>query len=429
MTYKRHHIAIDYINILMQFIIAYLTMTVILYPLDSRSMLHTLVLLPAPYVSYWIRKYTRHIWSFTLLHLILAAIYLLPNRNLNYVIVYAIYLVMLTSLSYSMKHKLQDRTNTTPFFILYIILIYTSCNLMNFKSLLPLCFWLAISYALLFALNMYLLNLDRFVRNHEHIVNVPFGQIKNVNHILNAFLYCLFMLSMLSFSRLPFGNLLTILGKLLIKVLRSILTLLTRRRPGEVEWTEEEPLPSPEGLPQAEPSRLMEILSAIFQWTIIIALIIGAIALIFYAIYRIYQHFYLKGEEAIIDEVHFLSPFDKKEKMKHKPKPSTLHFHLPGKSNNIAIRRHFANAVLTNAGPELKHLESLTPSQLSEYVVGQEQDNSSEEKDRLLVTNCYEKARYSDQICTREEVQFLKKIIKKKNHKLGDSSGHKNATN
>jgi hypothetical protein len=234
---------------------------------------------------------------------------------------------------------------------------------------------------------------------------------------------------MLCFSRLPLGNLLTVLSALMIKVLKLFLTWLFKRRQEDVEWTEEEPTPSLEGLHHTGSSRLMEILSAIFQWLITIVFIIGVAALIFYLIYRIYQHFYSKGEEVIKDEVHFLSPFDKKEKLKQKSKPLQLNFHLLGKSNNITIRRHFAKAVLANAGSNPRHLERLTPSQLSEYVVGQEQEYSSEANDRILVTNCYEKARYSNQTCSREEVQLIKRIVKKKPYKKNVSSGHINSTN
>lgn len=417
MTYKRHQIAIDYINILMQFLIAYLTMTLVLYPFDTNSPLLTLALLPAPYISYWIKRYTRRIWSFTLLHLILAAIYLLSNRLLYYVIVNALYLLVLTAYSYYSKHKLQDRTNSSPFLLAYILMIYATCHLINYEQLLPLCFWLAISYALLYILNMYLLNLDRFINNHEHIVNIPFGQIKNINHILTAFLCFLFLLAMLCFSRLPLGNLLAILGTLLINVLRFLLSRLIRPIPDEAASFEEEELSSTEGLPRGESSRLIEILAAILQWMITIAMIIGVVALILYTIYRIYQHFYIKEDSVIKDEVQFISPFDKKEKIKMEPKPFHPIFHLPGKSNNIAIRRHFAKAVLANAGPKKKLLENLTPFQLSEYVVGPKDDITSEEKERLLVTNCYEKARYSNQMCTREEVQYIKRISKRRGSK------------
>lgn len=414
MTYRRHQVAIDYINILMQFIIAYLTMALLLYPFDTKSPLLTLALLPAPYISYWIKRYTRHIWSFTLLHLILAAIYLLSNRLFYYVIVNAFYLVVLAAYSYYSKHKLQDRANSSPFLLVYILMIYATCHLIKYEKLLPLCFWLAVSFTLLYILNMYLLNLDRFVRNHEHIVNVPFDQIKNINHILTAFLCFLFLLSMVCFSRLPHENLLAILGTLLINVLRFLLSRLNRPIPDEAVSFEEEELPSPEELPHGVPSKLIQILASILQWTITIAVIICAVVLILYTIYRIYQHFYRKEEDIIKDEVHFISPFDKKEKLRKEPKPFHLIFHLPGKSNNIVIRRHFAKAVLANAGPERKLLDSLTPSELSEYVVGQKDDQSSDEMERILVTNCYEKARYSNQVCTREEVQYIRKIAKRR---------------
>lgn len=413
MTYKRHQIAIDYVNILMQFLIAYLTMTVILYPFDDQSPLHILVLLPAPYLSYFIRKYTRHIWSFAVLHLILAAGYLLTTDNTYYIMMNGIYLLALASISYYSKQRLQDRTNTSLFLIMFFIFIYASCYQLDFKELLPLSFWLAISYALLYILNMYLLNLDRFVRNHEHLVNVPFRQIKNSNHILTAFLCCLFFLTMLSFSRLPFGTVLAFFGSLLIKALRFLITWLSRQKPEETEWIEEEPEPSQQEMPITEPSRFMEILSVILQWMIAIALIIGAVALILYTIYRIYQHFYRKGEEAIKDEVEFLSPFEKKEKLKQKR--VKLGFHLLGKSNNTAIRKHFAKAVLANAGAEPKLSESLTPYELSEYAIQSRDENpSSEEEDRKLITGCYEKARYSNEVCTREEVRLVKKMLKGK---------------
>ncbi len=411
MTYRRHQMAIDYVNILMQLLMVYLAMTVVLYPFDSESPLHTLVILPAPYISYFIRRYTRHIWSFALLHLILAAIYVLPTKNIYYITIFAFYLLVLTGSSYYIKQRLQDRNNTSIFLLVYFILIYVLCHLLEFKELLSLCFWLATTFVLLFLLNMYLLNLDRFVRNHDHMVNVPFRQIKNTNHILIVFLCCLFLLSMLSFSRLPLGNLLAILGALLIKALRLFLIWLSRRRPPKSEPIAEELDYSWNKLHHAESSRLMEILSMIFQWLITIALIIGAVALILYTIYRIYRHFYMKGEDALQDEVKFISPFEKKEKLKKKP--TKIDFNMFGRSNNIAIRRHFAKAVVANAGPELKLLKSLTPSELSEYAIDLRDDqSSSEEEDRKLITDCYEKARYSNEICSQADVRLIKKMLK-----------------
>ena len=410
MIYRKHQPAIDYINILMQFLIAYLTMTVILYLFDTKAPLRVLVVLPAPFLSYLIRRHTSHIWSFLLCHIVLAAVYLPFSRSIYYITAFVIYLLVLTSISYYIRHRKQDLKNTSLFLLLYFLFLYVSCYLVDFKELLPLCFALAVSYTMLYIINHYLLNLDRFVCNHAHIVNIPFRQIRNTNHILMAFLCCLLLLSMLCFSKLPFGSLLALLGSLLFRILRSLVTWLSRLKVPEEEWAEEQPEPSRTELPMAEPSRFMEILSAIFQWTITIALIIGTVILILYTIYKIYQHFYLKGEAAIKDEVEFLSPFERKEKLFRKQ--GKLNLHLFGRSNNGAIRKYFAKAVIANAGSEPQLSKSLTPSQLSEYAVLSGEYPSSEREDRMLVTSCYEKARYSNEACTREEVQQVKKLLK-----------------
>lgn len=58
--------------------------------------------------------------------------------------------------------------------------------------------------------------------------------------------------------------------------------------------------------------------------------------------------------------------------------------------------------------------KTLTPTQLSEYALtGIQPENSAAnmEKKKLL-TSYYEKARYSNQQCSKEEVETVKRIIK-----------------
>lgn len=410
MTYRRHQIAIDYINILMKYIIAYLTMTTALYLFDHSSPLYVLATLPAPLISYFIRRHSRHIWSFAILHLVLAALYLLTSDKVYYIVVFGIYLLLLTAISYYAKHKLQDRSNTSLFLLIYFVFIYTTCYWADLKELLPLCFLLAVIFTLLYILNMYLLNLDRFIHDHDHIANIPFRQIKNSNHILIAFLCCLSLLSMLIFSRISFDHAFAVLGMLMIQVLRFLFAWLSSRKPSEYEWTIERPSPLEPVV--KESSRFMEILSFLFQWAMTITMIIGALVLILYTIYKIYQHFYRKGEEIVKDEVEFLSPFMKKERLKQKQFKLDLHFF--GRSNNSAIRKYFAKAVAANTRPDQKIPKSMTPSQLSEVaILISEEKTLEEEEKRKLVTSYYEKARYSKEVCTKEEVQLVKKILKK----------------
>jgi hypothetical protein len=56
----------------------------------------------------------------------------------------------------------------------------------------------------------------------------------------------------------------------------------------------------------------------------------------------------------------------------------------------------------------------MTPSQLSEFaILTSEEKTSEEEEKRKLVTGYYEKARYSNEVCTKEEVQLVKKMLKR----------------
>ena len=80
------------------------------------------------------------------------------------------------------------------------------------------------------------------------------------------------------------------------------------------------------------------------------------------------------------------------------------------------IRKSFAKAVSVNTKGNKALSASLTPSQLSEYAIGQTRISSSlsaeEDRKKELLTSFYEKARYSDQECTRDEVKQVKEILK-----------------
>lgn len=416
MNIKLHHTFIDLINILLQFIIAYLLLSILQRFLDPASALHTLLLLPAPFISYAIKKYTRHFWSFMLLHLLLITLYALLVSNPFVKVLYITYLILLTITSYYNKHKAQYSHNTSIFYILFIFILYLGCQLLHMPDMQQLCFLLGLVYIMLFLLNMYLLNLDRFVQEHSHLTNAPFQQIKNSNNVLAAFLCGLFLLAMLLFSRLPLGSSLTALVKLLVRLISAFFSLFHSKEPDPVieEMPVPEETPMPDGLPAAEHSYLIELLSRIFEWLATIITIAGIVCLLLYAIYRIYKYFYLKSEEVIRDKVEFISPFIKSERLK-KVRKERLHT-IFGHSNNAIIRKYFFKAVSLSIDSHTELSKSLTPAQLSEYAIGKSGSKETaapeEEEKRQLLTTYYEKARYSNVECTKEEVQRVKNILK-----------------
>lgn len=419
MNIKRQQLIIDIINIIMRFIPAYLFIVILLNNLTSQSALHSLILLPAPILSYLIKKYTRHIWSFLVLHGIVLAIYLTVVSDIYLRTAIGIYMVILTLVAYYKKNKGKERENTPAELLVLFVMFYIACSLVGMKELLPLCFNLSIIYVLLFVVNMYLFNLEKFVYNHEGMNNIPFHQIRNSNNVLILFLSSLFLVFMLTFSLIPLDRFLSKLGKLLIRLLRYLISLLRSEEPEDIPEPEEEQM-AVEDFPINEPSRLMVIILDIFQWVAIILVIALFVALIVYTLYQIYQYFYLKSEDTTKDKIEFLSPFLRKERVKREHKKILRG--LFGRSNNAQIRKFFTQAVTANLTPDTKLDISLTPTQLSNFILPSPnkastpltgEDQTVEQINaKKQITKYYEKARYSNEECSKDEVQNLKKLLK-----------------
>ena len=416
MKYRRYDTAIDLINITMQFILFYLMITILLHFFDSNAALHALRFLPAPFLSYGIRKYTHHVWSFLLLHLILLALYWITANRIEILVAGMIYLTLLMILAYYEKHRSKEPANTSIYFLLLILALYLCCYFLKVPDLQQLCFLLGIIYFLLYMVSRYLLNLNKFIKDHAHIAGVPYQQIKGSNNVLASFLLGLILLAMLLFSLFPLGKAVLTVGNQFLRFIRYLFSFLPNSTPEEIQ---QPILPQPQEntmdqLPASDPSRFMELLAQVFQWIAIAALIAGAIFLVFYCVYRIYRYFYLKGEEAE-DSVEFISPFIKKERLKRDP--VSIFRTLLGKSNNELIRKQFVKAVTSHLGSGSKLSKNMTPTQLSEYAVGIGKPSDflapEEEKRKILLTEYYEKARYGKDDCTKEEVQLVKDITKR----------------
>jgi hypothetical protein len=205
-------------------------------------------------------------------------------------------------------------------------------------------------------------------------------------------------------------------------LIRFLISLIRFEEPEYIPEPEEEEQMTVEDYPIPEPSRLMEIIQEILQWVVTIFVITFIIALIMYTLYQIYQYFYLKSEEVMKDKIEFLSPFTQKERIKWER--GKMFRNVFGRSNNALIRKFFTQAVTANLKPDIKLDRSLTPSQLSNIILPipsdattpSAKDNQTMEHKikKKQITEYYEKARYSNEECSKDEVQFLKKLLKEK---------------
>ncbi len=415
MNIKRNQLIIDLINILMLFMLAYLFIAIALRSFMADSAIKTLFLLPAPFLSYAIRRSMKHIWSFLLLHAAVLTLYLSVAGHPLLTAAYGVYLVSVTIYAFYQKQRPAEHSSIPPYSVLVILFLYICSYFLHMPDMQRLSFLLAITYILLNVLSMYLSNLSRFARNHADIQNVPFQQIRNSNHVLVMFLCGLFFLAMLVFSYVPLGAIISYLGRMLQRILRMLLSLIHLSEPeASQETAPEDAAPPAYDIVPSESSWLMQLISEIFRWLATILIIAAAIALILYAIYRLYRYFYLKSEAVFQDEVEFISPYAKKE---HAPRKVRHSRHwLFGRSNNDTIRKIYAKSVAANSNGITKPSKSMTPDQLSRYALGRTGTDAraeeNEEGNSQLLTSHYEKARYSNEECTREEVRSVKELLK-----------------
>ena len=282
-----------------------------------------------------------------------------------------------------------------------------------------LSFWIlagAVLQILLYFYNKYLLQYLGFLEEVKNAADVPLGQISSSNSWLLAVFFLLATLLMTIICFLPLEHLLPSLITLFVDGFRAVLMLifwLLRIEESEGEAVEE---PSPADIHRdfgtEESSSFWILLGKIVFVVLLAAAVIGALALLIYLILLLVKTFYSKRTLAS-DRVEFLNPFDhdKKEKLSRGPRQE-LHFwnRLFGSSPEHRIRKAWYRMIKSHI---FDVPVQLAPSELSQDI-GR---NQTEQQSARELSSLYEKARYSGQACTKEEVDAAKQLagtLKKK---------------
>jgi hypothetical protein len=166
-----------------------------------------------------------------------------------------------------------------------------------------------------------------------------------------------------------------------------------------------------------EPSEFMIFLSEILYYAAVIVIITAIIILIIYSLYRLYRYFYQKKFSVSKEEkIEFISPFQKENTSIYENRKTSKRKFLAifTKTNNERIRKHYYKAIVNHAKSE-EVLPYLAPIQLSKYAFTSDnpilKETSDPDKESEL-TNLYEKARYSDEECSKTEVMSVKNLLK-----------------
>ncbi|MBH1939608.1 hypothetical protein I5677_01715 [Mobilitalea sibirica] len=408
MKLKLRMSVVDIIDMIQRFLIAYCIITIALYHIDNSAALYNLGLFPIPFLSYLIQKNSKHIWSFILLHCCILPFYVFTTFHPVAVTVFSFYIILTAIISFISKHHSFVRFNI--YLIAVFVLLYLILSGLKITYLAQFTLSLTILYTLLSIFNLYLQNLDKYFHSHATITNIPYQQIKSSNNILMLFLGGLFLIVMLVSYGLPLTNLLSRIGKFILRIILSPLRLLTGNETEPEETLEEE---TEQTLPlDTESSELLQFIFKIIEWLFILLVAVALIALFTYSVYKLYQYFYRKRVNDSMDRIEYLSPFIKKEATKKTPRK--FGFHLFGRSNNAVIRKHFFKAVSSSADASKKLQKNLTPTEITELMKlgGKGTDPAIMAEQRKLITAYYEKARYSNEECSKEEVKKIKEMLK-----------------
>jgi hypothetical protein len=321
---------------------------------------------------------------------------------------------------YGLAQRLKDenlrRKNSSPsllFLFLLLIVLNTQLQLIYLNTFL---FQMTLLFIVFYFINSYLINFEQYFSLQQETSNVPFRQIKAANHTFIIFFLGIALVCMVSFTKLPVGRFVSLLINGGLSFLRWIFSFIRSSDNNVLPLDEERPNYTMDDYDFEEPlttSPLMEYIQKILTVILAILTVAALIALLSYAVYKLYQAFYQDKRNLLRDNTEFLSPFDKREKLKRnvlhtRKRNSFLHWN---QTYSDKIRKAFYKAVLSNKTSSLPDI-SATPLELSEYILSVK----NLEKDVLknnaeVITYYYEKARYAKEECNKEDLLEFKKLI------------------
>lgn len=300
---------------------------------------------------------------------------------------------------YSMK-----RTTQEPFVPLdmgIILACYFAGFSVKSESATVIPFYAAVIYMAAFFVWYNIRNLNRFVSEHSRVKSFNTEQAVNVNSVLLAIFLLICGAVMFLMPRLHLQTVITGVFSGLWNVVLAAFHALNIQMPtggyekeqamqNKPESTDGE---MPEFFEMPEGNVVLDIIAAVFA-----VVIVGCMMILVIKALRDIRYKKSPGN----DVKEFIRPeFKKKEKtVRTEKKNSLLH-----PSNDMAVRGAYKSTIRGKLGKNQSIKQNCTPKEISSEVLGW----TNETKD---LTFLYEKARYSDEVITKDEVEKMQKSRK-----------------
>lgn len=300
---------------------------------------------------------------------------------------------------YSLK-----RTSQKPFVPLDMTILVV-CYLAGFsvksESATVIPFYCAVMYLIAFFIWYNISNLNRFVSENNKVKSFNTEQAVNVNSVMLVIFMLVCVAVMLIVPRLHLQSAITAVLLGIWKVLLAGFHALNIEMPtggyeqemameSTPDYTGEE---MAEFFGEAEGSRVLNIIAAVFAAVIFICMII----LLIKALKDI------RYKKSIGNDVkEFVRPEFKK---KEKTEPGKKKFYLFNEPNELAVRKIYKHVIQSGLKKNQSVKQTHTPREISSEIIGWTEETED-------MTMLYEKARYSGETITREEVERIQKSRK-----------------
>ncbi len=368
---------------------------------DFNNFVYSLVYLPIIILFSSAEKKVKHSWQYLgCVTVVLAMIYFMNLSGFLKGVILMLTFVAAVSYFIARAYKMKCWLEQPGFPGLIIFLIIYFLSLQADSELLRR--YAMIGAGIYYLLCIYQLNMEevqKFIWVNEKLERVPVHRIYHGNYLMLGIQTVFVTSGMCLFSVFQLEDTFSKLGK----IFQSMIRWLFR-------WLESDEIPTAaeEAAEQAEVvlpgqaeevSDFMKMLHEIMDkiaWVIVIAVTLYVLYRILKKLYQLYMDFDASSEEVgdKIEQIKSLSKEDEKSKLKKQKTPKLFWDRTP----NARIRKYYKKRVLKElkAAPKI----SMTPEE-----IGREMNISTEEKE--LLRTYYEKARYGNLECTKEEVLFF----------------------
>lgn len=369
---------------------------------DLAAALPLLPLWLIPLLLVFVRQYVKNFFLFALCHLVWIGYLFLPLALIPKLLAGA-YLILTVAYSYVRKYTGRGEDLSMGALFLgcgSLIFLYFLAGFLDLQAIRPYLVGLAVAQILIFFVSLHILNVNETLYNVGDMMSQPAEKLRRFNGKIAAMYLVIVAAIMLLAVVLRLDVVFTWIGRGALALLRLLVSLLDRgEEMGEIseEFKLEVDSPQSDAAPPAggEPFILWIILEKI----LIIAFCVGVIVGIAYLLYRFYKAFNKNSvQELATEEFTESSAFVEKEKRSPRPK-GRLRDALQ-MTPEKKIRRLYFHKIsrFMKKGDRIKPAN--TPVEIERALRDQE--------NLQALTRVYQKARYSDEPITKEEVGEVK---------------------